>query len=302
METPLCRWRHGRVTPLRSLEEEVTCSICLDYLPDPVTMDCGHVFCRGCDGGDVRPTAGDRPVCPLCKKPFKKENDRPVGQLASLVGTIEQLRWTRAGDRERLPRSSRTRSCAQAPGEAALVLRGRRPAALRPVPGVAGAPAPHGRPGGQGRPPHREKILNHLSSLRRDGDKMQGFRAKGDTDIVETLKKLQEQRQDIGRLRAGPPVPEGVGAAPAGAAGEAGAGARGEPGEGPGQGSRRALSLAVVISSWRTRPSSRHTASAGASLVKVSEVLRCQRAAPRLLPSTGRVRRGRASGDQSRDG
>ncbi|XP_058141466.1 tripartite motif-containing protein 26-like isoform X2 [Dasypus novemcinctus] len=187
METPLCRWRHGRVTPLRSLEEEVTCSICLDYLPDPVTMDCGHVFCRGCDGGDVRPTAGDRPVCPLCKKPFKKENDRPVGQLASLVGTIEQLRWTRAGDRERLPRSSRTRSCAQAPGEAALVLRGRRPAALRPVPGVAGAPAPHGRPGGQGRPPHREKILNHLSSLRRDGDKMQGFRAKGDTDIVETL-------------------------------------------------------------------------------------------------------------------
>lgn len=53
--------------PLRSLEEEVTCSICLDYLRDPVTIDCGHVFCCSC-------TTDIRPVCPLCKKRFKKEN------------------------------------------------------------------------------------------------------------------------------------------------------------------------------------------------------------------------------------
>ncbi|EAX03275.1 tripartite motif-containing 26, isoform CRA_c [Homo sapiens] len=68
--------------PLRSLEEEVTCSICLDYLRDPVTIDCGHVFCRSCTT-DVRPISGSRPVCPLCKKPFKKENIRPVWQLVA---------------------------------------------------------------------------------------------------------------------------------------------------------------------------------------------------------------------------
>lgn len=77
--------------PLRSLEEEVTCSICLDYLRDPVTIDCGHVFCRSCTT-DVRPVSGGRPVCPLCKKPFKKENIRPVWQLASLVENIERLK------------------------------------------------------------------------------------------------------------------------------------------------------------------------------------------------------------------
>lgn len=79
------------VAPLRSLEEEVTCSICLDYLRDPVTIDCGHVFCRSCTT-DVRPSSGGRPVCPLCKKPFKKENIRPVWQLASLVENIERLK------------------------------------------------------------------------------------------------------------------------------------------------------------------------------------------------------------------
>jgi len=84
--------------PLRSLEEEVTCSICLDYLRDPVTIDCGHVFCRSCTT-DVRPVSGGRPVCPLCKKPFKKENIRPVWQLASLVENIERLKV----DKDRQP-------------------------------------------------------------------------------------------------------------------------------------------------------------------------------------------------------
>ncbi|XP_036901905.1 tripartite motif-containing protein 26 isoform X2 [Sturnira hondurensis] len=76
---------------LQSLEEEVTCSICLDYLRDPVTIDCGHVFCHSCTT-DIRPILGGQPVCPLCKKPFKKENIRPVWQLASLVENIERLK------------------------------------------------------------------------------------------------------------------------------------------------------------------------------------------------------------------
>ncbi|KAF0871629.1 TRI26 protein, partial [Crocuta crocuta] len=45
--------------------------------------------------------------------------------------------------------------------------------------------------------PHREKILNHLSTLRRDRDKIQGLQAKGEADILTALKKLQDQRQDI---------------------------------------------------------------------------------------------------------
>uniref|UniRef100_A0A8C0G6D9 RING-type domain-containing protein n=1 Tax=Chelonoidis abingdonii TaxID=106734 RepID=A0A8C0G6D9_CHEAB len=37
-----CRRERGRDEP------DVTCSICLDILEDPVSIDCGHNFCRGC--------------------------------------------------------------------------------------------------------------------------------------------------------------------------------------------------------------------------------------------------------------
>lgn len=183
--------------PLRSLEEEVTCSICLDYLRDPVTIDCGHVFCRSCTA-DIRPVSGGRPACPLCKKPFKKENIRPVWQLASLVENIERLKV----DGGRQPGEA-----AQEQAEARLCERHREKLHYfceddgkllcvmcresrehRPHSAVLVEKAAQ---------PHREKILNHLSTLRRDRDKIQGFQAKGEADILVALKKLQDQRQCI---------------------------------------------------------------------------------------------------------
>lgn len=183
--------------PLRSLEEEVTCSICLDYLRDPVTIDCGHVFCRSCTA-DIRPISGGRPACPLCKKPFKKENIRPVWQLASLVENIERLKV----DGSRQPGEA-----AQEQADARLCERHREKLHYfceddgkllcvmcresrehRPHSAVLVEKAAQ---------PHREKILNHLSILRRDRDKIQGFQAKGEADILAALKKLQDQRQCI---------------------------------------------------------------------------------------------------------
>lgn len=183
--------------PLRSLEEEVTCSICLDYLRDPVTIDCGHVFCRSCTT-DIRSISGGRPVCPLCKKPFKKENIRPVWQLASLVENIERLKV----DRGRQPgevaqEQADVRLCerhreklhyyCEDDGKLLCVMC-RESREHRPHSAVLVEKAAQ---------PHREKILNHLSTLRRDRDKIQGFQAKGEADILAALKKLQDQRQCI---------------------------------------------------------------------------------------------------------
>ncbi|XP_014716045.2 tripartite motif-containing protein 26 [Equus asinus] len=183
--------------PLRTLEEEVTCSICLDYLRDPVTIDCGHVFCRSCTT-DIRPASVGRPVCPLCKKPFKKENIRPVWQLASLVENIERLKVDKGRQPGEVAREQQDAKLCERHQEKLhyyceddgklLCVMCRESREHRPHTAILVEKAAQ---------PHREKILNHLSTLRRDRDKIQGFQAKGEADILAALKKLQDQRQYI---------------------------------------------------------------------------------------------------------
>ncbi|KAM8779758.1 LOW QUALITY PROTEIN: tripartite motif-containing protein 26 [Rhynchonycteris naso] len=172
---------------LRSLEEEVTCSVCLDYLRDPVTVDCGHVFCRGC-------TANIRPLCPRCNKPFLKENVRPVWQLASLVEkNIERLRVDSGGPPEqrgaRLRPQHREKPHYYREEDGQLLVLCRESQEHRSHAAVLLEKAAQS---------HRKKILNHLSTLRRDRDKVQGCQAKGAAEVtLAALRKLQEQRQAI---------------------------------------------------------------------------------------------------------
>ncbi|GAB1303027.1 Tripartite motif-containing 52 [Apodemus speciosus] len=35
-------------SPIQSLRKEAVCTICQDYFKDPVSIGCGHNFCRGC--------------------------------------------------------------------------------------------------------------------------------------------------------------------------------------------------------------------------------------------------------------
>ncbi|NWU96030.1 TRI41 ligase, partial [Upupa epops] len=38
----------GHLNPVETLQEEAICAICLDYFADPVSIGCGHNFCRLC--------------------------------------------------------------------------------------------------------------------------------------------------------------------------------------------------------------------------------------------------------------
>ncbi|CAN0440502.1 unnamed protein product [Rangifer tarandus platyrhynchus] len=95
--------------PLQTLQEEAVCAICLDYFKDPVSIGCGHNFCRGCvtqlwgkeDNEQDREGEEDEWeededdeeafTCPQCRKSFKRRSFRPNLQLANMVQIIRQM-------------------------------------------------------------------------------------------------------------------------------------------------------------------------------------------------------------------
>ena len=78
-----------------SLADEVNCPVWQGTLREPVTIDCGHNFCRVCLTRYLEITSPDPeepPTCPLCKEPFRPGNFRPNWQLANVVENIERLK------------------------------------------------------------------------------------------------------------------------------------------------------------------------------------------------------------------
>ncbi|XP_074927945.1 E3 ubiquitin-protein ligase RNF135 isoform X2 [Chelonoidis abingdonii] len=80
--------------PVKNLQEELTCSLCLEYFKDPVIItECAHNFCRACitqhckdPGTDIR--------CPHCRKSFQQENLISNRQLANMVEIVQHLNGT----------------------------------------------------------------------------------------------------------------------------------------------------------------------------------------------------------------
>ncbi|XP_039669311.1 E3 ubiquitin/ISG15 ligase TRIM25-like [Perca fluviatilis] len=62
-------------------EDQFLCSICLDVFTDPVTIPCGHNFCKNCitEHWDT----SSRCLCPMCKEGFITRPDLRVNTLFS---------------------------------------------------------------------------------------------------------------------------------------------------------------------------------------------------------------------------
>ncbi|XP_078497895.1 E3 ubiquitin-protein ligase TRIM39-like [Lissotriton helveticus] len=75
---------------LGDLQKEATCSICLECFTDPVTIDCGHNFCRSCITLTWERGDGNYP-CPQCRATSCGKNLRPNKQLGKIVDMLKQL-------------------------------------------------------------------------------------------------------------------------------------------------------------------------------------------------------------------
>ncbi|XP_059580837.1 E3 ubiquitin-protein ligase TRIM39 [Alligator mississippiensis] len=79
--------------PGQDMDEEATCSICLELLQELVTIGCGHNFCRACITKyceDAVRGSGDAVPCPSCRADFQIGSFRLNMQLKNLVEKIKE--------------------------------------------------------------------------------------------------------------------------------------------------------------------------------------------------------------------
>ncbi|XP_069840777.1 RING finger protein 112-like isoform X2 [Dendropsophus ebraccatus] len=71
------------------LEEDITCSVCLQELNDPVSITCGHTFCKPCISSywATPQLLGYR--CPECRKVCPKDQLIPAYRLQNLVSKVQ---------------------------------------------------------------------------------------------------------------------------------------------------------------------------------------------------------------------
>ncbi|XP_059814184.1 E3 ubiquitin-protein ligase TRIM39-like [Hypanus sabinus] len=72
-----------------SLSEEAICPICLDFFTDPVSLECGHNFCRSCITQYWE--REERNFCPVCREVIADRTLRASRALANLAEKFRNL-------------------------------------------------------------------------------------------------------------------------------------------------------------------------------------------------------------------
>ncbi|XP_060706983.1 zinc-binding protein A33-like isoform X2 [Hemiscyllium ocellatum] len=75
---------------LLRLTEEAVCPICLDFFIEPVTLECGHNFCRSC----ITQSWENKEInsCPECREVFPERNLRVNRALVNLAEEARKLK------------------------------------------------------------------------------------------------------------------------------------------------------------------------------------------------------------------
>nr|XP_025041299.1 E3 ubiquitin-protein ligase TRIM39-like [Pelodiscus sinensis] len=86
----MCRGAMAAGDLTGSFQDEAMCPICLEYFTDPVSIECGHNFCRACLSrcwGESEPNFS----CPQCRETIPHRDTRGHYQLGNLMELVKRL-------------------------------------------------------------------------------------------------------------------------------------------------------------------------------------------------------------------
>ncbi|CAM5097461.1 unnamed protein product [Natator depressus] len=176
--------------PVESLQEEATCPVCLEYFREPVTLECGHNFCRACIaqcwvGSDTAAS------CPQCRETVQQRNLRPNRQLANVVEIAKRLSLQAAkgargdgvcGEHQEALKLF----CEEDQTPICVICRESRAHCAHTVVPIQEAAQEY-----------KDKIQAHLQTLREEREKLLGFKEAGEKRGQEYLKQTETKRQKI---------------------------------------------------------------------------------------------------------
>ncbi|KAJ7426318.1 E3 ubiquitin-protein ligase TRIM39 [Pitangus sulphuratus] len=176
-----------------SLQSEASCSLCRGLFQDPVSIHCGHSFCRGCIERRWEGSEGSFP-CPLCRETAPERGLRPNRELAGIVSIARRLsrRLPRAGERL-CPRHGRALKLFCEEEQTPVCLACRESPAHRPHSAVPIEEAAEER---------KEKLQAHAQILRDRREKLQGMKAAEEGKSLDLLERVDaERRRVVSRIR-----------------------------------------------------------------------------------------------------
>ncbi|NXP09638.1 TRIM7 ligase, partial [Thinocorus orbignyianus] len=173
-----------------NLQDEATCSVCLEFFKDPVSIQCGHNFCRACILKSWKDLEMDFP-CPQCREIFHQKSFRPNRQLANMAEIISQFaqRGAKGAEEEGLcgkHREALKLYCKDDRKTICVVCdrsRDHRPHAVVPV--------------DEASEEYKEKIQGRLDFLKKERQELLEFKVHDDKKTQELLKTIEEERKKV---------------------------------------------------------------------------------------------------------
>ncbi|XP_069630182.1 E3 ubiquitin-protein ligase TRIM7 isoform X1 [Haliaeetus albicilla] len=178
-------------SPTAELPSEASCPICLEYFRDPVSIHCGHNFCRACITRCWEWSTANF-SCPQCRETAPERNFRPSRELARVLEIAKRLSLQAARgetvEEEGCERHQEPLKVFCKDDEAFICVicresRAHRAHTMLPVQDAVQE--------------YKGQIQAHLQALKEDRDKLLGFREVEMRRSWEYLEKTEAERQRV---------------------------------------------------------------------------------------------------------